>query len=516
MYILPPTELAQGMSTVAARGSRRAKREAMVVNLTSAADATDRPGDVVAQALMDMENSLGAGVIADMFVLGVVDDSGDSACQTAFSAGVRGPGQRFRKREWQRCARDTGLPLTREEVENAKSNTGSVNSGGRGMRDIERLAPMAAKLCRHSIALQNYRGEQTAFGLWWDRVHQTTGVPLASIEPLMDPMEIDAAGPSDPDKPGFRTVGAKLTRDVSGLMRRGAMASGVLVVPVFAREEVLMGMVVVRNADKVPHATYTVAKRGEGVPKEAGDDGDDGATSQFVDIEAPEDGVIQGMTQACALVGAGLLSARLGTVAKKLKSFPISTAVRPPHFVNPDGSAIPLALLALRTIFRGVAEALPAVLELTVWGVDLDRKVRIVRTHRGECELGYARTHPPLTHTLSHTLSHTSHTPSYATVETKKPGFLSRMFGFGGGGGARGDDGHDGAAADAAEKKRKKQQNEGLLEPPSATLAKNAILTAMFDGSPDPTGLLLLAEEKKAPTGIEVLRATCSQPTNAH
>jgi hypothetical protein len=100
------------------------------------------------------------------------------------------------------------------------------------------------------------------------------------------------------------------------------------------------------------------------------------------------------------------------------------------------------------------------------------------------------------------------------------------MFGFGGGGGGGGgDDGQDGAAATAAaaaaaEKKRKKKQRNTGAEPeavaPSAILAKNAILTAMFNGSPDPTGLLLLAEEKKAPTGIEVLRATRTQPLTSH
>merc|ERR1711871_1163712 len=64
--------LVKGMGLVAARGARRSKRDAMVENLTRASEATDRPGDVVAQALMDMEHCLGAGVIADMFIMGLV------------------------------------------------------------------------------------------------------------------------------------------------------------------------------------------------------------------------------------------------------------------------------------------------------------------------------------------------------------------------------------------------------------------------------------------------------------
>ena len=41
--------LVKGMGLVAARGARRSKRDAMVENLTRASEATDRPGDVVAQ-----------------------------------------------------------------------------------------------------------------------------------------------------------------------------------------------------------------------------------------------------------------------------------------------------------------------------------------------------------------------------------------------------------------------------------------------------------------------------------
>jgi hypothetical protein len=348
------------MTTVGARGVRKQQRESMVNNITIASTVNDRPGDVVAQALMDIELSLGSGVIADLYQL-VYDE--DEMIEI-----IPGSGIFRRKRIFRRCKRDTGLPLTKAELEDGKKNLGGVNSGGKGAQDTDRLIPIAAKVCRHGLAIQSYRGDQSVFGLWWERIHQVTAVPLASIEEEMDRMELDPsvswnrdrkfntndgdAKPTDQVKaqaqgqgegkdeeqedkvdstpvplPPVPTVGAKLIRDLASLSRRGSLSTGVMIIPVFAKGEALMGMLVARNADKIAHAVYSAKKRDEKAVHTKPDNPDDEVQAEFAEMEAPEDGVIQGLVTTCNMMGTGMLSGRLGACGKRLKVLRVSCSV---------------------------------------------------------------------------------------------------------------------------------------------------------------------------------------------
>ena len=378
--------LVKGMSTVAARGVRQQQRSSTISNLTIASGALDHPGDVLAQALMDFEQSLGNGVVVDMFQL-CVEIEDVKECPLLSSDNKHWSTRCVRK--FRRCARDTGLPLSDEQLKEAEASNNSVNSGGKGIKDVQRLLPIASKVCRHGIILQNYRAEQTVFGIWWEEIHQTLGVALPSLEDTLNRMERnhlsitdiepESMGPIGVIDTNASSLGSKAVKEIGTLMRRGAMAKGVLMVPVMAHNEMLLGVLCVRNADKIAHAVYSLKSRNKVKSSADGNGESNIEVSDVVEVEAPEDGVIQMLAEGCQLLANGIVSARLGSISKRLKSFPLAPSLRPAHLIHPNGSPIPLPLLALRAFMRGLVESLPSVIEVSVWAVDLDRKVRIIK-----------------------------------------------------------------------------------------------------------------------------------------
>lgn len=171
----------------------------------------------------------------------------------------------------------------------------------------------------------------------------------------------------------------------------GAPAGGLAVVPLLVNSEVLIGMMVLRNLNKLPHAIYRIKTDSS----EASKDG-------FHEIEGLEEGFLKCIRESSESIASGIISARTGDAVKELKAFTINKTVLfhagAAGAVDNRGPSDKMMMtntmktvqldeisekhcvpeLLLRFAFRQLASALPHLNEISVWRIDLNKNVQYV------------------------------------------------------------------------------------------------------------------------------------------
>jgi hypothetical protein len=184
-------------------------------------------------------------------------------------------------------------------------------------------------------------------------------------------------------------VHREATNPPSSYTMLGVPVGGLAVAPLLVNSEVLIGMIVLRNLNKLPHAIYRIKTDGT----EASKDG-------FHEIEGLEEGLLKCIRESSESIAHGIINARTGDAVKELKAFTINKTVlfhtgaagtvdnrmTSEKMVNTTKSVwhdeinerhcIPELLL--RFAFRLLASALPHLNEISIWRIDLSKDVQYV------------------------------------------------------------------------------------------------------------------------------------------
>jgi len=168
----------------------------------------------------------------------------------------------------------------------------------------------------------------------------------------------------------------------------GSLAGGLLVAPLLVNCEVLVGMIVLRNLNKLPHAVYRIKN-------------DDAASKDgYHEVEGLEEGSLKSIREACEAIASGVMSSRIGDASKDLKLFSmnkkvifhasrgvstidkgdmkdiVKNAQLSAQLNNQDFHCV--SELLLRFAFRLLATTLSHLNEISIWRVDLNQDVQFV------------------------------------------------------------------------------------------------------------------------------------------
>lgn len=204
----------------------------------------------------------------------------------------------------------------------------------------------AAKVCRHGFVLQFYRGKSTVIDIEWQSQSQMGAVSFESIMESVDEVE-----------------GVGLCQTLID-MAWSVCPEGNYLVPLMATNEVLNGMMLVNETNKIPNAVYKykditkkakpvhTSRRNKGVQEEP-----------LIELHAPEDGVSTAIVMAANNLGKAITSSRLGSSFKKIKGYKITPATR--------------SIDIIRYVFLAIVKAVPQVREIAIWGLDFNRKYKV-------------------------------------------------------------------------------------------------------------------------------------------
>jgi hypothetical protein len=257
--------------------------------------------------LSELEQALGHGITADIFLLSTADhDAQGWEAYVAFEREEEADGQaKCLPRTFVSVDRTTGLPDTwlfqkkrskLEQAERAKADV--IDRQAKRLRsqlgaDMQELVIAASAVCRHGLFLQFYRGEGVVFADWWPSLSQATAAPIAEVEPEVDRLEMTGAhtifssaslgaGSSSSSLSGSSMGSAQDKQGAPSLRRIAQLVDkveksqaaldkffapsktakrGMILAPILAFGEVMVGLLVLRNVDRLPHAVYKVRAR---------------------------------------------------------------------------------------------------------------------------------------------------------------------------------------------------------------------------------------------------------------
>jgi hypothetical protein len=197
----------------------------------------------------------------------------------------------------------------------------------------------AAQMCRYGFVIQKYRGEYSIINTQWEAFTQLTVRPLASMGATFDELE-------EPQLVKNFTSACDVR-----------VPDGAIFAPLMAHGEVFMGLLVLTKVDAVPSANYRVLPNAEAEP----------VTTQaqvtqkqpYTVVEKMEHGFTNKVKSMSSLFADGIFSSRLGTVYRKIKSFPIKSETDP--------------VMVIRYAVRLLVTAVPAIRSVGVWAVNLNK-----------------------------------------------------------------------------------------------------------------------------------------------
>jgi hypothetical protein len=202
----------------------------------------------------------------------------------------------------------------------------------------ESYIQLAARMCRYGFIIQKYRGDYSIVSTEWDAFNQLTMPPLASMSAEFDELE------------GPQTV----KNFINACNIR--VPDGAIFAPLMARGEVFLGLFVLLKVDAVPVANYRMLPTvSESPPQPASDAGQ----GMYTVVEKMEHGFTNSVKTSSAHFADGLLSSRLGTMYRRIKSFPVR------HDTDPA--------MVIRYVFRLLVTAIPAIRTVSIWAVNLNK-----------------------------------------------------------------------------------------------------------------------------------------------
>jgi hypothetical protein len=235
------------------------------------------------------------------------------------------------------------------------------------------LVNYAMKICRHGVILQIYRGVISIVDFEWSNLSQMGVVSLESVSDSIDDVEgnkatyltIQLSIISHTNIILSFSIGSGICKKITSLSSQLA-PDGCYVVPLISPGEVVTGVIFMTGVDKIPHAVYNFKPTLQKSTSESN------RNRGFIEIKAPEDGVSSAVVSVGKYLGMGLLSARIGDALNKVKKIPISAYSKEEEL--------------LRFSFRMIITAIPAIRELSIWGIYMDKKIVVASFKSDEPE----------------------------------------------------------------------------------------------------------------------------------
>ena len=240
-----------------------------------------------------------------------------------------------------KCSSDTGEII----IDNDKSKN-------------DQMIINIAKICRYHISLQKYNDEYSIIDKEWDNnsILQPNLPSLQSIKSKFDQLE------------GHGVVDNMIT------ICNDKAKNGIIVTPLIAHDELMIGALVLSTIDKYPCADYYIQSTITNGASDNNNTKDRSNTtgsitnsnigntnSTNVIISKMEHGLINCMLDCSKIFANTIISTRLGLSNKKIRSFPM----------NADTDVLKI----LRYIFRMIISDVPMIRGISIWAVDLHDNV---------------------------------------------------------------------------------------------------------------------------------------------
>ena len=299
--------LVNGLKVATKRKERESNRKILQTSLEHMRDySKHQANDVIVHGLVEVENGISG--VCDMYTL--LPD-----------------GKSFAE-----CSRSRGDP----DISSPKADD---------------FLMLAARLCRHGLMVQFFRGQLTLLDWTWLSTSQLAMVPIESVAETIDSVEGE----------GFCYV----LQDVA----KSHAPDGGCVVPLIGENESMMAMLYVRDLDKLPYSAYRVRRIEDSAAKARAARAIKGGKSKkrkdYIEVFAPEEGVANSLRETGRCLGVALLKARLGDAIKKIRTMNIT------HETTLSD--------ILRNAFRVLVVAVPTIRGISVWGVDVRRDALIAK-----------------------------------------------------------------------------------------------------------------------------------------
>lgn len=235
------------------------------------------------------------------------------------------------------------------------SDTGEIKIDNNKSKNDQMVIDVA-KICRYHLSLQKYKDEYSIIDEEWDNnnIIQPNLPTLQSIKSKFDQLE------------GHGVVDNMIT------ICNEKAKNGIIVTPLIAHDEMMIGALVLSTIDKYPCADYYI----QSTTTSAGDcsntkDGsistgsitnsNIGTTNSTNLISKMEHGLINCILDCSKIFANTIVSTRIGLSNKKIRSFPM----------NADTDV----LKVLRYIFRMIISDIPMIRGISIWAVDLHDNV---------------------------------------------------------------------------------------------------------------------------------------------
>ena len=208
--------------------------------------------------------------------------------------------------------------------------------------DVSEFVKMCAKVCRHNILLQCYRGDCMALGMDWRKEFSQSSV--VSLESISDDISVVEG------------------RGLCHNLREEALTSagmGACAIPLMLGSEVMLGVMILSGTDKLPHSIYRREKR-EDMKGNLPDHAKSHAVGRIGEddiemCEMFEEGTSECMRDLGVILGLGIFTANMDAAIKDVKTFPVRDGTDPEDVI--------------RYTFRRLLEAVPMLVEISIWKV---------------------------------------------------------------------------------------------------------------------------------------------------
>lgn len=284
--------ICQGISIMNAREERMKNFKLLKENLELLSNATENSSGIIVQSLLDFELTM--------------------QCKTQLYL-LNTDGTTFNE-----CSTITG------EVQLDKP-------------PADEMIQLFARICRYNIIIQKYRNEYSIVDVDWDSFSQPNLPSLDLVKYKFEELE----GP------------IILNRLIS--ICDETRKDGIIIAPLIAYNEVLLGLLVFSTVDRYPSADYRIHKTIDSIETDKNN-----SKNPFTIIRKLEHGIMNNIKDTCKLFANAILSSRISTSYKRIKSFPIQIDTDP--------------LKVIRYIFRLAITDIPAIRNISIWAVNIHQK----------------------------------------------------------------------------------------------------------------------------------------------
>jgi len=220
--------------------------------------------------------------------------------------------------------------------------------------NIEEMILNTARICRYHVSIQKYKDEYSIIDDDWENNNliQPNLPNLQSIKSKFDQLE------------GHGIIDNMIT------ICNDKAKNGIIITPLIAHDEMMIGVLVLNTLDKYPCVDYYIqstniannnTKEGSTVVNGITVNNSNANSTTNTIVSKMEHGLINCLQECSKIFANTIISTRIGSSNKKIRSFPM----------NADTDILKI----IRYIFRMLISDIPMIRGISIWAVDLHDNV---------------------------------------------------------------------------------------------------------------------------------------------